>query len=401
MDSDITALDWATEFDHTTSEWAQNAIEIWDQLRSDCPIAHSELFGGTWLPTRYDDISTIARDTDHFSNAAAVIGPDPVEFDPAGLGFAPPITTDPPHHKEARRYLLPAFSPMAVDALEPATRAVCQELLADIKAKGDLADAAVDYAQHIPVRIIAKMLGLDESDGDRFRVFIHRILAAPGQEDAVLAEEETLEFYLNKAIADHRENPRDDLMGYLINLRIDDKPLTDEHIRGTCALLLIAGIDTTWSALGASLWHLAQNPDDRQRLVDDPSMIPTAVEELLRAFAPVTMARVVKEDVELGGCPMKVGDKILLAFPAGNRDPEAFEDSDKVVIDRAQNRHAAFGLGIHRCVGSNLARMELNVAVEEWLKAIPNYELTDAASVTWSTGQVRGPRKLPVTILAD
>ena len=401
MNSDINSLDWATEFNHTVPAWGQNAIEIWDALRGECPIAHSDLFGGTWLPTRFEDISTIARDTDHFGSAAAVITPDPVEEDPAGLGFAPPITTDPPYHKEARHYLLPAFSPKAIDQLEPATREVCRELLATIAAKGDQADAAIDYAQHIPVRIIAKMLGLDESDGDRFRVFIHRILAAAGQESADIIEEDTLAYYLDKAIADHRENPRDDLMGYLINIKVDGKPLTDDHIRGTCALLLIAGIDTTWSAIGASLWHLAQNPLDRRRLVDNPDMVPTAIEELLRAYAPVTMGRYVKEDVELGGCPMKKGDKVLLPFPAGNRDPEAFEDADQVIIDRAQNRHAAFGLGIHRCVGSNLARMELTVAVEEWLKAIPNYELTDPAGVIWSTGQVRGPRELPVTVLSD
>ncbi|MEZ5340282.1 MAG: cytochrome P450 [Acidimicrobiales bacterium] len=267
------------------------------------------------------------------------------------------------------------------------------------RSQGSLADAAIDYAQHIPVRIIAKMLGLDEKDGDRFRVFIHRILAAPGSENDQLDPEETLEFYLNKAIQEHRDDPRDDLMGYLINLRVDGEPLSDEHIRGTCALLLIAGIDTTWSAIGASLWHLAQHEVDRRRLVDNPELIPTAIEEFLRAYAPVTMARWVKEDVELGGCPMKRGDKVLLPFPAGNRDPEAFERADEVLIDRAQNRHAAFGLGIHRCVGSNLARMELTVAVEEWLKAIPNYELTDPEGVIWSTGQVRGPRELPITIL--
>ena len=145
------------------------------------------------------------------------------------------------------------------------------------------------------------------------------------------------------------------------------------------ALVLIAGVDTTWSAIGSSLWHLATHPEDRQRLVADPSAMPLAVEELLRAYSPVTMARVVTEDVEFEGCPMKAGDKVLMNFPAANRDPEVFEDADRVVLDRELNRHVAFGSGIHRCAGSNLARMELRVAIEEWLRRIPEFRLAEGA----------------------
>jgi cytochrome P450 len=121
-----------------------------------------------------------------------------------------------------------------------------------------------------------------------------------------------------------------------------------------------------------------------------------AVEELLRFYSPVTMAREVVGDVEVGGCPMRAGDKVLLTFPAGNRDPELFEDPDRFIIDRERNRHFAFGSGIHRCLGSNLARMELRVALEEWLARVPTFTLTDPAAVTWTGGQVRGPRKVPV-----
>ncbi len=132
------------------------------------------------------------------------------------------------------------------------------------------------------------------------------------------------------------------------------------------------------------------------RLATDPEAMPLAVEELLRAYSPVTMARVVTEDIEFGGCPMKAGDKVLMNFPAANRDPEAFEDPDRVVLDRELNRHVAFGSGIHRCAGSNLARMELRVALEEWLARIPDFGLAEGAEVTWAGGQVRGPRQLPV-----
>jgi len=167
-------------------------------------------------------------------------------------------------------------------------------------------------------------------------------------------------------------------------------------VLGTCQLLIIAGIDTTWSSIGSALWHLAQHPDDRRRLAADPSLIPTAVEELLRAYSPVTMARIVREPIDVGGVHMEAGDRVLMSFPAANRDPAAFDDADQVILDRERNRHIAFGVGIHRCAGSNLARMEMRVALEEWLARIPEFSLEDPAAVTWAAGQVRGPRSIPV-----
>ena len=172
--------------------------------------------------------------------------------------------------------------------------------------------------------------------------------------------------------------------------------MSDPHILGTLGLLLIAGIDTTWSSIGSSLWHLATHPDDRARLAREPELIPTAVEEFLRAYSPVTMARIVNDETEVNGACMHAGDRIVLNFPAANRDPSAFDDADRVLIDRAVNRHVAFGVGIHRCAGSNLARMELRIAIEEWMARIPEFCVADGAVVTWAGGQVRGPRQLPV-----
>jgi len=163
-------------------------------------------------------------------------------------------------------------------------------------------------------------------------------------------------------------------------------------------LLLIAGIDTTWSAIGASLWHLAKTPADRERLVNAPELLPVAMEEFLRVYAPVTMARLVREDITWGDVAMKAEDFVLLSFPAANRDPSQFDRAGEVVIDREINRHAAFGLGIHRCIGSHLARMELRVALEVWLQRVPTFSLADADAVTWAAGQVRGPRTLPLRI---
>ncbi|HSZ48571.1 MAG TPA: cytochrome P450, partial [Streptosporangiaceae bacterium] len=204
--------------------------------------------------------------------------------------------------------------------------------------------------------------------------------------------------YLLAQVHDHLDRPREDLTTYLINAELYGQKLQPSHVVGTMALLLIAGIDTTWSAIGASLWHLAQTPADRSRLIADPTLLPTAMEEFLRAFAPVTMARLVKDDTNWHGADMKADDWILLSFPAANRDPAQFDRAGEVVIDREVNRHAAFGLGIHRCVGSHLARMELRVALEVWLERIPEFSLADPAGVEWSAGQIRGPRALPLRI---
>jgi cytochrome P450 len=390
--------DWATDFDHTKAEYAARAPEIWDELRPSCPVAHSDRFGGTWLPVRHDDVSAIAKDTDHFSSQGVVVTEWRPDI-PKPMGYAPPITSDPPFHKIARQFLLTAFSPKAIAALEQPARVMCNELIDDLLAPGsDTVDAAVQYAQHIPVRVIADMLGVPKEDGHLFRGFIHRILENPGAVE--VAPEDTLDAYLDALIAQRQAEPRDDLITYLTRSTIDGEPLTAAHVRGTCALLLLAGIDTTWSAIGASLWHFAQHPDDRRRWIDDPGVRPFGIEELLRFYAPVTMARLVAEPVEVRGCPMKVDDWVLLPFPAANRDTEAFERADEFVIDRQRNRHLAFGLGIHRCIGSNLARLELTVAVEEWLRRIPDFELADPEQVRWSTGQIRGPRELPVRIVA-
>jgi cytochrome P450 len=256
----------------------------------------------------------------------------------------------------------------------------------------------VQYAQNIPVYVIALMLGMPLEDADQFRVFVHDVLEAIDDEpEERQAKFQRLGEYIKVHVDAHREEPKDDLIGYLLSCTLPDgTPLADEHIIGSIILLLVAGIDTTWSAIGSSIHHLATHPGDLARLVSEPEILPFAIEELLRAYAPVTMARVVSQDVEIGGVQMKRGDWTLLPFPAANRDPEMFECPAHVDFDRTENRHAAFGLGIHRCLGSNLARLELRVAVQEFVKRFESFEL--AGDVRWSLGQVRGPRELPLRV---
>jgi cytochrome P450 len=392
--------DWKTDFDHTDDVWAADPYPIWAELREECPFAHTDRYGGAWLPTRYDDVSEIAYDTEHFTSRSVVVSEFRPPFELAPAGIAPPISSDPPYHAGARRVLLPLFSPQVIEKLEVSTRAYCEELVEQMRARGtDMVDGAVDYAQHIPVRVIANMLGLPEADADKFRGFVNHVLEGVDQpiEIRALGMQDLFQ-YLQFHIEDHIDNPRDDLITTLLESELDGEKLTPFHVGRTIGLLLIAGIDTTWSAIGASLWHLAQTPTDRQRLVDEPELLPTAIEELLRAYAPVTMARLVKEDMDWHGCPMKAGEWVLLPFPSANRDASAFEQPDDVIIDREVNRHAAFGLGIHRCAGSHLARMEMRVALEVWLAAFPDFELADPGAVRWSGGQVRGPRTLPIKI---
>jgi cytochrome P450 len=390
--------DWATDFSHMEAEWAADPYPILDDLRQRCPIAHTNRFGGGWLPTRYEDVSAIAHDTEQFSSRSIIMG----NFRPPGelapVGGSPPITSDPPFHHGARKLLLRAFTKTAVSEREAATRAFCHSLIDAFDGR-DVVDAAADYAQHIPMRVIADMLGFPEEDGPQLREFAQNTLEGinlPQQER--VTKMSALFYYLLAQVHEHLENPRDDLTSFLINAELDGRKLDAAHVVGTMTLLLVAGIDTTWSAIGAALWHLAGNPRDHERLVAEPGLLPTAMEELLRAYAPVTMARLVKENMRWRGVDMKVDDWILLSFPAASRDPAQFDRAGEVIIDREVNRHAAFGLGIHRCVGSHLARMQLRVALEVWLERIPSFSLADPSAVRWSVGQVRGPRALPVRI---
>ena len=393
--------DFATDFDHTDEAWVADPYPIMDDLRERCPVAHSDRYGGLWAPMTYDAVAAIANDTEHFTSRTVVInngrpGDDAL---PAPIGVAPPISSDPPFHEIARRLLLPAFAPRPIAALEPFTRELCNQLL-DEMGDADLVDASVQYAEHIPVGLIAKLCGLPAEDGEQFREFVRIVLEGvdlPTEER--IAAFQPVEDYIVPAIVERRENPDDGLISYLLDAEIMGEKLSDEHVFGSILLLIVAGIDTTWSAIGSSIWHLANNPDDLERLVAHPELLPSAVEEFLRAYAPVSMARLVKDDFEFQGCRMKKDDWIFLSFPAANRDPKAFDNADEVLIDREINRHSAFGLGIHRCLGSNLARMEMTVALEEWLKRYMKFELNTSKPTTFSQGQVRGPRQLPLRIL--
>jgi len=397
MSDNPPVVDWASDFDVMAPEYVADPFPIWDDLRATCPIAHSERRGSNWLPTRYEDVTAIAHDIEHFSSLKIAVIPmeDDAPSDPILPYGLPPISADPPLHTWTRRILLPWFSHRRVQTYEKLTTDLCSGLIDGFIGHGE-ADAAAGYAQQIPVRVIAHILGVPAELSDTFTEWVRDILEFADDPERRHRGGEGLFTYFSTE-ADRRMNePGDDLLSELLHTKVDGVPIERGVALGEAALVLIAGIDTTWSAIGSSLWHLATHPQDRARLGAEPELMALAIEEFLRAYSPVTMARVVTEDVDYGGCPMKAGDKVLMNFPAANRDPEAFESPDQVILDRAHNRHVAFGSGIHRCAGSNLARMELRVALETWLARIPEFELAPDQDVTWAGGQIRGPRQIPV-----
>ena len=389
--------DWTTDYDVLDADYVADPYPVWDDLREQCPIAHTERWGGSWLPTRYSDVQRFAQDHHGFSSSdVGVLTFDDEERPPPPVEIPlPPIDADQPDHTWTRRLMLPWFSHTRVAEYEPFTRELCNRLIDGFIENGS-ADAAGDYARQIPVRVISLVLGVPEDMADTFTGWVQDFLEFAHEEARATRGRDALTLYLLDQLEYRRNNPGDDLMSALLQTEVEGKPVDDLTIMGMAALTLIAGVDTTWSGIGSAMLHLATNPQDVQRLIDEPEIMPLAIEELLRAYSPVTMARIATDDVEVAGCPIKAGDKVLMNFPGANRDPDVFDNPDQVILDRAQNRHVAFGAGIHRCAGSNLARMEMRVAVEVWLERIPEFRLADNAEVTWAGGQVRGPRQVPV-----
>ena len=389
---------WAEDFEIFDPDFVRDPYPIWGELREQgCPFARTERRGPTYMPTTFAAVREVADRTDDFSSFEVTVAPAPPAYDSEGNRIRSVITTDAPDHTPERRLLLPFFAPKAVEKYRDHTRDLCRQLIRGFIEDGR-ADFAGDYARQIPPRIIAAILGIDPDRADDFTTWVQGVLELGLQDDEVREHYAKIirEFFLEQ-VMDRMENPGDDLISFLLNAELDGEPVPMHVIRGNLGLMLIAGIDTTWSSIGSALWHLASHPDDRRRLVDEPELIPTAVEEFLRAYSPVTMARLATHDTMLGDRAVKAGERVLLPFPAANRDPAMFERPEEVVIDRQVNRHVAFGAGIHRCLGSNLARLEMQVAIEEMLAMIPEFELEDPDAVTWAGGQVRGPRILPVT----
>jgi len=396
MTSTEPVRDWTNDYDIFDSEFVNDPYPIWGDLRPGCPVAHTERWGGSHMPTTFETVRAVAHDVENFSSIEVSVAPVPTSYDEDGNRLRSIIASDPPDHTGERRLVLPFFAPKAVERYRESTRELCRQLIRSFIERGE-ADAAEEYARQIPPRVIAEILGIDPSMSGEFTEWVQGVLEIGLREPEVREHyRKIIEKFFLEEIAKRQENPGDDLISFLLGAELNGEKVPMHVVRGNISLMLVAGIDTTWSSIGSAIWHLATHPDDLRRLREEPEILPLAVEEFLRAYSPVTMARIAKNDTTIGDHEVKAGDRVLLSFPAANRDPEAFENPEEIIIDRKVNRHVAFGAGIHRCAGSNLARMEMQVALEEFIRMVGHFELSDPDAVTWAGGQVRGPRNLPV-----
>jgi cytochrome P450 len=391
--TDVMAQDGPAEhLDIYDPDFAQDPHATWDQLRGVCPVAHSREQGGYWILTRYDDVVAAAQDPAHYSSKSITV--------PRGLGgddFAarPPITFDPPRHIGYRRLILPGFSSRKVVDLRPELERLARDSIATFIDKGSC-DAAGDYARNIPVGVICSLFVAPTTMEPQFRVWAHDIFRSSDMERAAEAVQE-ITTYFEEQIENRRREPADDMISLLLFSEVDGQTLTHSELIGALTLILVAGLDTVWSVLSNSLRHLAANKADRDRLVAEPDLMPSAVEEFLRMFAPAAVARVTTEPIDVRGAHIDADETVLMVFPAANRDPEMFPNPHELLLDRQNNRHVAFGSGPHRCIGAALARLELEVAILEWLAAIPDFELEDESSIVYSVGQNWGPETVRVT----
>jgi cytochrome P450 len=300
-------------------------------------------------------------------------------------------------HVKLRRILNQFFAPAAVRRMEPMATQRCIELIEELKPAGHC-DFVKEFAIRYPTDLFLALLGLPVSDGDFFLDWSEDYFTALLQGRPAEAAEAKAQImnYFDEAVNERRKNPGDpstDMVSRLIEARIDDEPISQDDILTICLTLMLAGLDTTRSALGYIYAHLASHDEDRQKLIDDPSLVPAAVEEFLRVNPLVFQAgREVQEDGEFHGLELQKGDVVWLGVGQANRDPRKFPNPDKVEIGRAgANQHLAFGGGPHRCLGMHLARLELKVVLEEWHKRIPHYRITEGTQLRERGGQLTVP----------
>lgn len=397
---------WFEHYDHYADGVMADPFPIWEELREHAPVTYSDQNGGFWVSSAHEHISHVLKNHGTFSSRRALIPGDMMDTVNADgtvvVNTLPPITLDPPEHTRIRRLLQPAFAPKQIQALEVFTQEISDELMKEL-AKRDSFDAASEYARYVPVAVISRMLGVPATERELFLSWVKRMASLdPESNDAQEASLE-LRRYLAGSIRERREHPADDVLSLIVHTAVDGEALTDAEVLGCATLLLFAGVDTTFSAIGASLHYLADHPDDRARLIaatasGDDELWRTAVEEFVRAFAPAMVVREATQDTELGGHRVSAGDLMLLLLPSANRDGGVFEDPATVRIDRHDNPHLTFGSGVHRCLGQFLARMEVRVALQTFLTYVPDFSVADASSVTYSGPYLRGVQSLPLRV---
>ncbi len=349
-----------------------------DELRETNSRFFNTLAQGFWMFTRHEQVREIYQNPDLFSSESFT------PWEPEPVYRFVPTQIDPPQHQKYRQVLSRWFSPGAVNQIEPMARELCRRLIADLTARGEC-DFVSEFAIRYPTEVFLTVLGLPAQEADLFVPWVEAFFDGfggdpdPAKQQGMIEALTSIREYWVAALDERRgePEPRDgDLASHLLHAKIDDRPLTDAELLDMLTVLVLAGLDTTRGQLGYLFRHLATNPGDRQRLADEPALIPGAVEESLRLYTIIFGdGRKVTRDTEFHGCPLRKGDMVYGLVAAANRDPLVYDRPGEFVVDRKGNPHLGFAGGPHRCLGAHLARKEMQIATEEWLAAIPNFRL--------------------------
>jgi cytochrome P450 len=367
-------------FDHHSADHAENPVANYRRLREETPVAWTEAHGGYWVLADYKSVFEASRDDDVFSSARhdEFGGPGlSVTIPKAPTALHIPIELDPPDFRAYRRAVNNVTAPKAVEHLDEVIKHYVTGFIDMIIEDGE-ADLA--HVAGVPATVVIDWLGLDPSEYSNYVDAMHTLVAAaPGSPEYVHAAEVAVP-WVSKTVREHiahrREHPSDDATTHFINVEVDGRRMSDDEIYSILELVISGGVGTTASLVTQALVWLYENPDQRQRLIDDPSMIDIAVEEFLRVFSPTqALARTIMKDTDFHGCPVRKGDRALLSWASANRDASQFENPDEVDITRWPNRHVAFGLGIHRCAGSHFGKAMAREMIRQVLARMGDYEV--------------------------
>ena len=338
---------------------------------------------GTWVVTRADDQRRVLQDPETFSSHRSIFA--------SALGESwpmIPLEIDPPRHALYRSLLNPLLSPKRVIAMEEAVRERAGILIDKILASGTSCDVMDAFAFPFAVNIFLRFLGLSDDRLEEFVTWANDLLHGDDEQRPRAAR--TIVEFIRSLAEERRREPVDDFMTFVVQAEIEGRPLDDQEVMGIGVLLFVAGLDTVAAAIGFDLRYLAEHPEDQELLRREPDRIVLAKEEMLRAFSTVQMIRVATRDVDFEGAPIKKGDYVSCASMIANRDPDEFENPEMLDLGRVGNRHTAFATGPHRCIGSHLARREIEVALEEWLARVPRFRIKEGTAPITYGGHVFG-----------
>jgi cytochrome P450 len=404
--TDVTA-DAIVDIDHHSADYSRNELAINAELRRRCPVAWNENYGGFWFVTGYDAVTTAARDGETFAHKYEPNAADGVDYQgemgvprpegqpPLGIG-----EVDGPYHLALRRALTPFFSSGAIDRLRPFMQQSVQWFL-DQKIGDGRMDLVLDYASPVPAILTMKLMGLPYDNWPLYANLFHSVMDAAdaASYQKAIAEVPAMIEGLLAFVATRRAEPGDDLTSFLVQFEFEGKRLDDGQLIDILWNLIGGGVDTTTSLTALSLLHLGTHHELRRQLIEQPQLYRTAADEFLRYFSVnKQLSRTVTRDTVLGGQALRPSDRVLISWYAANHDDVEFESPGEVRLDRSPNRHVAFGLGAHRCIGAPLARIMFEVMVKAVLDRLPDY-VVDLDGVHHYAGNptMTGLGRLPVT----